>query len=54
MKLIALLALLASTCPLIAADNSKAETKYVSFQVQTGLYGVYAGPPPMPGHFALS
>jgi hypothetical protein len=29
------------------------ETKYVTFQLMTGLYG-YAGPPPMPGHFALS
>jgi hypothetical protein len=25
----------------------------MTFQVQTGLYG-WAGPPPMPGHFALS
>ena len=50
--------LLAASLSLFAADKpsaeTKAETKYVSFQVQTGLYGVYAGPPPMPGHFALS
>ena len=51
--------LFAASLPLFAAGDSnapagKAETKYVSFQVQTGLYGVYAGPPPMPGHFALS
>ena len=31
----------------------RAETKYVTFQLMTGLYG-YAGPQPMPGHFALS
>ena len=29
-----------------------AETRYLSFQLMTGLPG-YAGPPPMPGHFAL-
>ena len=29
------------------------ETKYLSFQLMTGLPG-YAGPQPMPGHFALS
>ncbi len=33
------------------ADN--AETKYLTFQLMTGLPG-YAGPQPMPGHFALS
>ena len=33
------------------ADN--AETKYLAFQLMTGLPG-YAGPQPMPGHFALS
>jgi hypothetical protein len=30
-----------------------AETKYLTFQLMTGLPG-YAGPQPMPGHFALS
>jgi hypothetical protein len=30
-----------------------AETKYLNFQVMTGLPG-YAGPPPAPGHFSLS
>jgi hypothetical protein len=29
------------------------ETKYLSFQVMTGLPG-YSGPPPPPGHFSLS
>jgi hypothetical protein len=29
------------------------ETKYITFQLMTGIYG-YAGPQPMPGHFALS
>ncbi len=35
MKLIALITLLASTCPLLAADKSTAETKYVAFQLMT-------------------
>jgi hypothetical protein len=30
-----------------------AETKYLIFQIMTGLHG-YAGPQPKPGHFALS
>lgn len=34
-----------------AADNP--ETRYLTFQLMTGLPG-YAGPPPAPGHFALS
>lgn len=34
-----------------ATDSS--ETKYLAFQLMTGIYG-YAGPPPKPGHFALS
>jgi hypothetical protein len=58
-KLIASIALLASACPLFAADKSNAlsapaETKYVSFQVQTGLYGYASQFHPAPGHFALS
>src|ERR1700733_9811914 len=36
---------------LLAEGN--AETRYVTFQLMTGLHG-YAGPQPMPGHFALS
>ena len=53
MKLIAFIVLFVSAYPLTAADNSKVGTKYVTFQVMTGLYG-YAGPTPMPGHFSLS
>ena len=34
-------------------DADSAETKYLMFQLMTGLPG-YAGPQPMPGHFALS
>lgn len=30
-----------------------AETRYLTFQLMTGLHG-YAGPPPMPGRFSLS
>jgi hypothetical protein len=30
-----------------------AETRYLTFQLMTGLPG-YAGPPPIPGHFSLS
>src|SRR5262249_61938454 len=30
-----------------------AETRYLTFQLMTGLPG-YAGPPPMPGRFSLS
>lgn len=54
MKLIALIACLASAGVLLAADDSKAETKYLSFQVQTGLYGYASQFHPLPGHFALS
>ncbi len=32
---------------------NRAETRYLSFQLMTGLPG-YAGPQPKPGHFALS
>lgn len=35
------------------AADAPAETKYMNFQVMTGLYG-YAGSRPEPGHFALS
>ncbi len=35
MKLLACLVLLAAACPLIAADKSTAETKYVAFQLMT-------------------
>jgi hypothetical protein len=54
MKLIACIVLLASACPLSGADDSQAETWYLSFQVQTGLYGYASQFHPMPGHFALS
>ena len=52
-----LLTMIATGCNKASATGPKVadstETKYVSFQVMTGLYG-YAGPQPMPGHFALS
>ncbi|HSU67644.1 MAG TPA: hypothetical protein VLJ39_12285 [Tepidisphaeraceae bacterium] len=35
------------------SDDSATETKYLHFQIMTGLHG-YAGPQPAPGHFALS
>jgi hypothetical protein len=35
------------------AGTGAAETRYVHFQLMTGLHG-YAGPQPSPGHFALS
>ncbi len=54
MKLIAFIVFLASACPLIAADKSTAETKYVSFQVQTGLYGYASQFHPAPGKFSLT
>jgi hypothetical protein len=45
------------TEPEVAGSEPKvavsAETKYVTFQLMTGLPG-YAGPQPLPGHFALS
>src|SRR5262249_42683299 len=36
-----------------AAEPAAAETKYLTFQLMTGLPG-YAGPPPMPGRSSLS
>ena len=36
-----------------AAEPEVAETRYLTFQLMTGLPG-YAGPQPMPGRFALS
>jgi hypothetical protein len=53
MKFIALV-LLTLPYSLFAADTGTAETKYVSFQVQTGLYGYASQFHPLPGHFALS
>jgi hypothetical protein len=54
---ILLLALIATVCNTVPAVEPKvaavAETKYLSFQLMTGLHG-YAGPRPLPGHFALS
>jgi hypothetical protein len=44
--------LLLSLSPVMAGDPA-AETHYLNFQLMTGLHG-YAGPPPAPGHFALS
>ena len=56
-SLILLLTMIATGCNKSSAAEPKvadvAETKYVTFQVQTGLYG-WAGPPPRPGHFSLS
>jgi hypothetical protein len=37
----------------LCASASGAETRYLTFQIMTGLPG-YAGPKPGPGHFALS
>ncbi|MGH6847906.1 MAG: hypothetical protein ACREC0_10855 [Methylocella sp.] len=38
-----------------ARDTSRfAKTNYLTFQLQTDLYGQYAGPQPKPGHFAPS
>jgi hypothetical protein len=53
-KFTTLALLLAASLPLFAADNPKADTQYVSFQVQTGLYGYASQFHPPPGHFALS
>jgi hypothetical protein len=57
MTSILLLAVLAAECGRLSATEPKtadsAETKYLTFQLMTGLYG-YAGPRPMPGHYALS
>ena len=53
---ILLLTLIATGCHKASAEEPKvadsAETKYVTFQLMTGLHG-YAGPQPMPGHFAV-
>ena len=54
--LILLLTMIATGCNATSAREPKAadfgETKYINFQIMTGLHG-YAGPRPMPGHFAL-
>ena len=54
---ILLLTLIATGCNKASAAEPKvadvAETKYLTFQLMTGLHG-YAGPQPLPGHFALS
>jgi hypothetical protein len=51
------LTLIAPGCNKGSAAEPKAaavaETKYLTFQLMTGLYG-YAGPHPLPGHYALS
>ena len=53
---ILLLTLVATDCNKVSATEPKvadfSETKYLTFQLMTGLHG-YAGPHPMPGHFAL-
>ena len=54
MKLLARILLLAPACRLFAAENSNAETRYLSFQVQTGLPGYASQFHPRPGHFALT
>jgi hypothetical protein len=56
--LILLVAVIAATpCNNAPATEPKAaedaETRYLTFQLMTGIHG-YAGPQPMPGHFALS
>ena len=52
-----LLALIAANCNKGSATEPEvadgAETNYLMFQLMTGLHG-YAGPQPLPGHFALS
>lgn len=54
---ILVLAMIATGCNKVSAAEPKvadlAETKYLAFQLMTGLHG-YAGPQPLPGHFALS
>ena len=54
---ILLLAMVAAGHNKVSATEPKAadfaETKYLTFQLMTGLHG-YAGPQPLPGHFALS
>lgn len=54
MKRSALIALLASAGVLLASEDPKPETKYVSFQVQTGLYGYASQFHPPAGRFALT
>ncbi len=54
---ILLLAMIAAGCNKASATEPKvadfSETKYLTFQIMTGLPG-YAGPQPIPGRFALS
>ena len=54
---ILLLTLIATGCNKGSAAEpgvaAVAETKYLTFQLMTGLHG-YAGPHPLPGHFAVS
>jgi hypothetical protein len=54
---ILLLGVVATACSQAPAAEPKvaeaAETRYLTFQLMTGLPG-YAGPPPMPGRFALT
>ena len=54
---ILLFGVVATACSKAPAAEPKvaeaAETRYLTFQLMTGLPG-YAGPPPMPGRFALS
>jgi hypothetical protein len=53
---ILLLAMIATGCNEASATKPEVadfgETKYLNYQIMTGLHG-YAGPKPMPGHFAL-
>ena len=57
MTSILLLSVVAAVCSKGSAGEPQAgeatETRYLTFQLMTGLHG-YAGPPPMPGRFALS
>lgn len=54
---ILLLGVVATVCSRVPAAEPRvaedAQTQYLTFQLMTGLPG-YAGPQPMPGHFALS
>ena len=57
---LALVAAAVMVCPngawagsLAAGGTGATETRYLTFQLMTGLPG-YAGPPPMPGRFSLS
>ncbi len=53
---ILLLGIVATPCTKATAEEPKvaesAETRYLTFQIMTGLRG-YAGPPPVPGRFSL-